>query len=360
MNAYSTLETALELVQRHWFSAVFLGLTLVTLLAISVVRWWMRCRFRRLFEEQFEEENELDALPPLSPQDREAIELIRKFRREVWNLPEVELQLGVESLNQRAMMIIRSISAVYHPEAKVPQFEASLIESLHLVRRISSRLSRLAGTTPFNYLGNRRLSDYQRYYQVYRLLNENPLLRALRKYPYLSRMARWAMNLKNLGNPLYWAGKELSREGYFFLLRWFYITFTSQVGKEAMRLYSGRRFLTEEDRDAALVCHRLFALARQWGGPSPEEWAMLVGFVAGHRALEAETKVHILSAWAKDRLPGDPAKQPLQTKTGQRWYLEGLKSLESSESKPSPAKKMLIEQERSKVEKHPFEAASNR
>lgn len=350
MNEPSGLQFLFELVSRHWLSVFFLALTLCTVLGLTAVRWWLRRRLKRLLEAQFEEENELDVLPSPGPADRRALELIREMRREVWSVPETELQLGLDALNQRAVRIVRAVSSVYHPEAEVPQYEASLIESLQLIRRVSNRIVRLAQTAPFKYLGNRRLRDYQRYYQVYRKLNENPLLRLLRRNPHLSRVAGWAINLKNLGNPLYWASKELSRESYFFLLRWFHLTYTSQVGKEAIRLYSGRRFLTEQDRDAALVCYRLFALTRQWGGPSAAEWSVFVDFVTGHAALEAETKLHVLQRCAGGKLPKDLDRQRLQTKSGLKWYREGLKRLEGKEPKTPPQKAEIIAREHAALE----------
>jgi hypothetical protein len=350
MNEQPGLHSLFELVSQHWVSVFFLALTLGTILGLMAVRWWLKRRLKRMFEDQFEEENELDVLPSPGPADRKALELIREMRREIWSVPEIELQLGLDSLNQRAVKIVRAISSVYHPDVEVPQYEASLIESLQLIRRVTNRITRHAQTTPFKYLGNRRLSDFQRYYQVYRKLNDNPLLRLLRRNPHLSRIAGWALNVKNLGNPLYWAGKELSRESYFFLLRWFYLTFTSQVGREAMRLYSGRRFLTEEDRDATLVCYRLFALTLQWGGPSAGEWSVLVDFVTNHAALEPETKIHVLQRCARGKLPKDLDRQRLQTKSGLRWYREGLKQLAGQDSKSPPQKPEIIAKENAALE----------
>ena len=158
------------------------------------------------------------------------------------------------------------------------------------------------------------------------------------------------MNVKNLGNPLYWAGKELSREGYFYVLRWFYLTFISQVGREGMRLYSGRHFQMEEDRDATLIGYRLYALTRLWGGPSSREWATLVEFITSHPALEAEVKVHILSRCSEDRLPKDLDQQTLQTKSGVKWYQQGLKNLLKKDDHPTPEKVGLIEKEMKKGE----------
>lgn len=339
-----------DLIHRHMVSAFFLLLTIMTILSLLGIRWWLRRRLQRMLEEKFEEESELDALPSPGPNDQEALELIRQFRQEVWTIPEGELQLSVEAFNQRAVRVVQAISGVYHEEAEAPQYEASLVEILHLIRRVSTRLTRLASAVPFKYLGDRKLSDYQRYYQVYRTINDNPFVQIFKRNPHLQRIAKWAVNLKNIANPLYWAGKELSREGYFYMLRWFYLTFVSQVGREAMRLYSGRHFQTEEDRDAALICYRLFALARKWGGPCDAEWSALVDFITGHSALEAEIKLHVLSRCSQGRLPKDLDSQILQTKAGARWYREGLKRLRAAEAPQFDAKKRLLEQELSSLE----------
>ena len=334
----------------HWVSALFLLFTLTTILVLLMVRWWMKRRWRRLIEAEFDEESELDLLPSPSPQDREAMELIGRFRREIWELPDADLQLNFESLSQRAARIVRSMAAVYHPDNEAPQYEASLYELLQLIRRVSTRLARIASAKPFSFLGNRRLSEYQRFYEVYRMINESPVLLMLRRHPYLQRAARWALNLKNLSNPLYWAGKELSREGYFLMLRWFAVTFVTQVGKESMRLYSGRHFLTEKDRDATLVCYRLFALAGRWGGPSAGEWTYLVGFVTNLPGLDVETKLQVLSRCAQGSLPKDLDRQRLQTRYGLRLYRDGLKGLIRRESGPNPLRDKLIEGEMASVE----------
>lgn len=347
----------LKIISEHWISTFFFLLTLTTILTLAGIRWWLKRRLQRLLLEKLDEEGELDVLTPLGPEDQQALEMIKQLRREVWEIPEAELQLSMEALNQRAVRTVRSIASVYHPEVEIAQYEASLVEILQLIRRVSSKLARLGSVIPFKFLGNRKLSDYQRYYQVYRKINENPILQALKRNPHLYKAARWAMNVKNLGNPLYWAGKELSREGYFYILRWFYLTFISQVGREAMRLYSGRHFQTEEDRDATLIGYRIYALSRRWGGPSPREWAALVDFVTNHPVLEAEVKVHILSRCSQDRVPKDLDLQTLQSKSGVKWYQQALKNLLAIDDHPAPDKADLIQQEIIKGEQSSAQAS---
>lgn len=348
-----------EELQKHWVSAILILATLALILSFACLRWWLKRRWERLLEEKYEEESAVDILAPIGPRDRNALELIRESRRTVWSLPDSELSLGLEVLTQRGIQIIRSIATIYHPEIETPEYEASLIESLQLVRRVAAKLTRLASITPFRFLGERKLSDYQRYYQVYRKINENPLLQVLKQHRHLYRIVRWAVNVKNLSNPLYWAGRELSREGYFFMIRWFHLTFITQVGREAMRLYSGRQFRKEEDRDGALICYRLFALAQRWGGPSASEWAVLVDLVSNQSVLETEAKLQILSRWSRGRIPKHLDEQHLHTPQGIKWYRDGLNRLMEADSEARQHKTLCIEEELAAMEREAAAQSTN-
>ncbi|NTW34965.1 MAG: hypothetical protein HGB17_02320, partial [Syntrophobacteraceae bacterium] len=183
MPGSADLHFVTDFFQRHWVSGLFVLLTLCTFLLIWATRYLVRRRMKRLLIEEIEEEGELDLLTPLEPRDHEAMAVVKRFRREIWELPDPELQLNIEALNQRAFQVVRAVAAVYHPEKEAPQYEASLLELLQLIRRVVSRLQKIAGVVPFKYLGVRRLSDYQRYYEVYRKINENPILQALKRHP---------------------------------------------------------------------------------------------------------------------------------------------------------------------------------
>ncbi len=345
MNGAIGLHTLVYLIREHWMSAFLILVTLSTMVVLVILRWYVRRRLRAMLETRFSEEHELDLLPSPGPLEQQSLELIARFREEVWAMPEADLQLGLEPLNRRAVAIVRAIGAIYYPEVEKPEFEASLSDSLELVKRVSTRLNRLASAIPFKYLGSRKLSDFQRYYQVYQKINESPVLKIFRKNRHIYKAAKLVINLKNVSNPLYWAGRELTREGYFYILRWFYLNFTSEIGREAIRLYSGTRFQKEEDRDAALVCYRLFHTMRKWSGPSAAEWAAFVLFVSDLSALDSDTRLQILARCSEDRLPKDVGEQKLVTKAGTKWYKEGLKKMLDADSGPSPAKAKLIENE---------------
>ncbi len=339
----------LNLIHEHWLSAFLILVTLTTICALLVLRWYVRRRLRAMLDTRFAEEHELDLLPPPGEREKEALTVVAAFREEVWALPENDLQLTFDPLTKWAVKIIRAIGAVYNPHSQQPEFEATLGDTIELVKRVSTRLTGIASAVPFKYLGGRKISDFQRYYQVYQKINESPVLKIFRKNPYIYKAARLVLNVKNISNPLYWAGRELSREGYFFVLRWFYLSFTSEIGKEAIRLFSGNRFQRDEDRDAALVCYRLFHTIRKWGGPSPTEWAAFVSYVAKNSALDSDAKLHILARCSEDRLPKNIGEQKISTKSGAKWYKEGLKAMLDADTGAPAAKAKLIEKESSDI-----------
>jgi hypothetical protein len=84
---------------------------------------------------------------------------------------------------------------------------------------------------------------------------------------------------------------------------------------------------------------------RKWSGPTPAEWAAFVRFVAGRPVLDADSKIHILARCSEDRLPRDVEERTIATKSGIKWYKEGLKVLLEAEAGPSTAKTKLIERE---------------
>src|SRR5208337_3892042 len=188
------LSTFTYVIREHWLSAFLIMVSLTTMCVVLALRWYVRRRLRQVLENRFAEEHELDLLPPPGVQEQLALDLIARMREEVWGLPEAELQLGFDAINRRAFNIVRSVGAVYYPESAQPEYEASLSDTLELVKRVSSRLARLASTIPLKYIGGRKLSDFQRYYQVYLKINENPILKLFKKNPHFYKAAKLALS----------------------------------------------------------------------------------------------------------------------------------------------------------------------
>ncbi len=329
----------------HWPSvSLFLLTTCVVGGAmILYVRW--RKRWLLLPRQMDVEEEELEDLGAISERDIEALEVVKRFRAETWKLPENQLNLNIDFLLQRAMDMARAVARVYHPETDHPEYEVSLRESILMVRRVVDRLYRLSRFGPFRILSHRKLRQYQKFYRMVRQINDSSIIRALKRYPRLSRLARWAWTVKQSGNPLYWARRDLTREGYFQLIRWFHATFISQVGREAIRLYSDRSFNLKEEQDATVLVYRLFRLCGQWQGPGAAEWSALVGFVGDLPFLDHEAKCKVLTRCAAERIPGKTRTMVIETRSGRKWYRKGLRLLAATPPETDLKRRLLNEEE---------------
>lgn len=345
--AWNQLELVLQQgAHRHWLSLSLLLITVLVISASILIRHLLKKRWRALLAQDGDEETCFEEPAALDDLDREALAVIGKYRRETWQLPESKLTLSTEFLIQRTLEVIRSIAAVYHPENTAPEYEASFDQSVQLAHRVIYRLHRLTRFTPFRVLSSRKLSEYQRFYRLYRQINDNLLVQAVKRHRRLYRVAGWIVSARHLANPFYWAGKDLSREGYFYLLRWFHATYLSQVGREAMRLYSGRPFGSLEQQEATQIGYRLFEVCTRWGGPSSGEWAAWVELVSKMPHLEAEAKLSLLRNCAGGQVPVRAgAVVEIQTRFGKKFYPRALRKLAKAEPVGLSMKQTTIEQE---------------
>ena len=105
------------------------------------------------------------------------------------------------------------------------------------------------------------------------------------------------------------------------------------LSAEAMRVYSGRRL---PDRGRAGSGGGLPSAVRPDAcggedrrlGESAIHWSSLV---SNHPAMEAETKLQVLSGWLRGRLPRDLEAQKLETERGRKSYRQGFKRLQETD-----------------------------
>ncbi|MDY6908867.1 MAG: hypothetical protein SWC40_02780 [Thermodesulfobacteriota bacterium] len=340
-----TIDALYDFAWAHWLSIGLLSATILVFAAVAFLRWWLKRSWQRLIEENVEDLDAFGESAALDERDRPALQLVKDLRREVWDVSPADLDVGFEPLFQKAARVVCSVAAVYHPEAPKPEYEATLLESLLLARRVNTRIIRLTRFGPFRLLAERRLSEYQKAYETYRKFQDSPLVQTLKKHRHLYRVARWAIHLKNIQNPVYWAGRELSREGSVLLLRWFHAHFIQQVGREAIRIYGRRPFLKEEERELTLLLYRLYHLHRHWGGPSSDEWRLWAAFTARAPLLDAEARMSVVDNVANGRLPDAVEAFLPKTRMGIQWYRKGIRKMFEEDPHVSERKRMVLERE---------------
>uniref|UniRef100_A0A831ZZ66 Uncharacterized protein n=1 Tax=Desulfacinum infernum TaxID=35837 RepID=A0A831ZZ66_9BACT len=328
MTWHEAARQALDVFFAHPVSLILSVLAVSTLVSIHLIRKRLRRHWTMLLEEASEEPFCFLEESSLSDKDRAAVSYLQELRRKVWSTPDREMTLSFDAFLARAQDIVRTVASIYYPDKEEPEYQASLENLLALSRRTASRLETIVRRGPFRLLSSRPIGHYRTLYRTYRRVNESALVQSLRRYPFLYRAARLFWSVKNWNNPLYWVGKELSRESLQWLVRWFSIALINQVGKEAMRLYGTRTFADDEERDLVLVCVKLYALcASQEPSRREESFRAWVSFVCDIPLLDDAVKIRLLRQTLGAALDGEAVSAPFRTRRGDGWYRKGLARL---------------------------------
>ncbi|SMC18012.1 hypothetical protein SAMN02746041_00443 [Desulfacinum hydrothermale DSM 13146] len=332
MYAQPALDWLRQLAAEHLTSLLVCALTLAVVGVVVVLRWWLRRRWHALLQESAVDGFQLGDPEKLTPQDRQALECLKRMRREILHVPESQLSITFESLFQRSQHVVRTIARIYHPDEEEAEYQASLDGLLQLTQRVTGRLLAVAAYGPFRLLASRRLAHYRSLYRSYQTVQENRLVQGLRRHKRIYKVARMFWNLRNIKNPFYWLGKELSQEGYFLMLRWFHVTLVNQVGKEAIRLYSAQPFIHNEERDLALACFKVFSQCERdatLDAPGLKRW---ISFVCRLPVLDASSKLKLIQQACSGSLPPEMEGEDLRTSRGKKWYRKGLEHVHGKDA----------------------------
>ncbi len=328
MTWHDAARLAQEVLFTHPVSFVLATLAVASLVTVHLIRKRLRRHWNAVLEEASEEPFCFLEESSLGEKDRAAVSYLRDLRRKVWSMPDTEITLSFDAFLAQAQDIVRTIASIYHPDKEEPEYQASLEDLLALSRRTASRLEKIVRRGPFRLLSSRPVGHYRKLYRTYRRVNESALVQSLKKYRFLYKAARLFWSVKNWKNPLYWVGKELSRESLQWMVRWFSIALINQVGKEAIRLYGTRTFADDEERDLVLACVKLHALcASQEQTRRDEYFKAWVAFVCDLPLLDPEAKIRLLRQTAGAVPDSAAVEAPFRTRRGDGWYRKGLERL---------------------------------
>jgi len=180
---------------------IWLFITVTVLLWLSsllVVRYWTKKKIISRFDPKTLEGEDIP-LPFTDPrpEDKEAMEVVRAFRRryllKLW--PDTEFSLKV--IMGLALDLVQQIAGVYYPEDERPELHASLSELINLQNRISVRLQALLETLPLRAIKDVELETILFYHNVYKKFISHPTYLFMKRH-HLDRVARYAWLLKNI------------------------------------------------------------------------------------------------------------------------------------------------------------------
>lgn len=262
------------------------------------------------------------------PEDQQALEVIRTYRRKfllhLW--PDTQFSLGL--LTETSQSLIKDIAAVYYPDEERPELRASLADLVALNSRVGARLTVWLDTLPVRPLKDVDLLTVLQYHDLYQKVKQHPGYLFLKRH-HLDRAARWVWTVKNALNPWYW-GRQVAYAGSKEALqRLFLAKVTTLVGEEAINLYSRRHRHSQPLRRCQAALQEMINLILDDASLPPQVWNYLLRFVLRAKGLEDYEKLALLQRLAQPRRQEVAGAENLEQRERQdihRWLTQLIKA----------------------------------
>lgn len=330
-----------------WSGLIIAGVSLGWLVSLLAVRLWTKRQvLRQLTTMSWESEEVPLPFSDLRPEDRQALELVREYRRRYLLKLAPETDFTFRSLLNLAMDLTQQIAAVYHPGEERPELHASLAQLLNLQIRIGVKLQGLLETLPLQAFKNIKLQTILQCHDLYKFCLSHPAYRFVRDY-HLDKVGRWLWLLKNLVNPWYWGRRLAYTGGKELLTRYFWGRAISIVGLEAIRLYSGRAPGEEGGRLYDLAWQELQQLTADDPVLATKALQFYFRLVLHSRELPETTKLRLLQH-ASQPLAGQPETQGMVSPAERRQIEKWLRPFIRQEL-PAPERPVKLQQLRRRL-----------
>jgi hypothetical protein len=292
---------------KHYIWLLIIIGILLWFISLVAVRYWTRNKILSSFDPESLEEDDIK-LPftDRRPEDKEAMEVVRAFRRKyvlkLW--PDTEISLKV--VMGLALELVQQIAAVYYPDDERPELHASLSELVSLQNRISVRLQTLLETLPLRAVKDVDLETILFYHNFYKKFTSHPTYLFMKRH-HLDKVARYAFMLKNIASPWYWGYRAAYYGGKEMVSRFFLGRMSTIVGVEAIRLYSGRAPGVEQWRKYELAIQEMMFLTAADGGSEAEAQRFLCRLILKSRELPEPAKLALIDHMTRIKA-ADPAE----------------------------------------------------
>ncbi len=225
-----------QLLDKPWLLPLAGGLLLLWGASLVLMRRWTRSRVLQEINEDELEEEFSPEIPQERPEDAEALEMIRTFRKRYLLKLGPSPRLSWHLINDMSLELIQAIAGIYYPDEDRPELKASLAALVALYNRVGQRLTLWLETFPIRAFKDVEVGTVLEYHEIYRKFTEHPGYRFIKRH-HLDRVASWGWTLFNFANPWHWGRKAAYAGGKEVVARLLLAFIAQAVGEEAWRLY---------------------------------------------------------------------------------------------------------------------------
>jgi uncharacterized membrane protein YebE (DUF533 family) len=234
-------------------------------------------------------------------QDEQAYTLIETERQKVWTSLSTSTSIAPRQLYQHSFELIRQIAAIYHPDAEIPEFQASILDLAQLNARIVERVKDALDEFPLNTIKDISVQDILRYKGYYDKFSQFELIKLAKKHKHLYTVARYAWMGYNALNPWYWGRKIVLTAGKEGAFRTLLTTIITIVGEEAILVYGSRSLRAKATAVEKNIALEMINMAITDGVVSQEEYDITLDFILSNPHLTDPLKITLVKALARKK-----------------------------------------------------------
>jgi hypothetical protein len=286
-----------ESIKTHTLSFVLFCLFLICLVFI----WLLLKRRKKYLPVTGGEGENLDSIPLFSLEDptvldEQAMSVVEEYRKKIWYKTSSTPVMKSDDLLHLVENLASDIALVYHPDISEPMYEASMVDILGLVGRVNSKIGSSSREFPLSLIAERKISDVIKMKDFYQTVKNHPALEFAMKNKAFFKVGKTVWSAFNASNPWYWGRKVAYHTSREAGLRYFYALIVSQVGEEAVRVYSGRSVRRVESKDDLVIATEMVNMALVGGEVTSKEYETVLGFILGSKKLVAKDKIDLIRA----------------------------------------------------------------
>lgn len=282
-------------------------------------------------------------------EDKQAMSVIEKYRKDIWYKTSSTNIMKSEELLRFIENLTSEIARIYYSDASEPMYEASMVDVLELIGRVNEKLLLSTREFPLNLIAERRIREVLKMKDFYQTIRNHPALELAMKNRTLLRAGKALWNAYNTTNLWYWSRKIAYKATREAGLRYFYTLIVSQVGEEAVKIYSGRNIRNTEAGQDLLIAGEMINMALVGGEVSTAEYEEILSFILGSKKLDSKDKMDLIRLLANKKPFKSADLSVLDNEKARRLLIRQMEKLASLDEQGAEKKGEYLEKFKKKL-----------